>query len=104
MSTAYTNAVGAYGSDDEVTDTYTYAAFPLGTYREEDGVGYRFSVMDDGATAAVVGRRAYFTGADFTVTATIANGTRLSAGDFVSVIPTSGYGWIKVKGAKFLTE
>lgn len=103
MPTAYTNSVIAFNSDNEVTDTYTIQAYPLGSYREEDGIGYRFVKMNAGVTAAVVGRKAYATSTDFVVTATIGDGTLGSPGDFVSVIPSSGYGWIKVKGANFLT-
>lgn len=103
MPTAYTNSVASYGGDEEVTDTYTTPRFPLGSYREEDGVGYRFVILDAGATAAVVGRFAYATSTAHTATATLANGDRGALGVFVSVIPASGYGWIKVRGTTFGT-
>ena len=101
MAIAYTNAVASYGGDEEVTDLYTFAAFPLGSYREEDGAGYRFVAMDDGATAAIVGKHAFATATANTVTATQANAVRGAIGKFVSIIPASNYGWVKVHGTKF---
>ncbi len=103
MATRYTNSIVSYGSDNEVTDVFTSEEVPLGTYREEDGVGYVFVKLNAGATAAVAGRFAWATGTAFTVTATIDEGTRGAVGEFVSVIPTSGYGWVKVKGSVFGT-
>src|SRR5919108_6179488 len=88
---------GATGSG--LTATYNYAAYPLGQYREENGVGYRFVKMDAGATAAVAKRLAYHVDGTFKVTATVANSAQgAEAGVFVSVIPASNYGWIAVSG------
>lgn len=101
MPTNYTRAAatGVFGSDDELTDLYTTEKFPLGSYREEDGKGYRFVKLDAGATAAAVGNLAYFTTTAWNVTATAANtASGCEAGVFISVIAASGYGWIQTWG------
>lgn len=107
---AYTNSVIAFGDDDEVTDTYLYQAFPLGTYREQDGKGYRFVQFDNGSgnVASVAGNLAYLVGVVDTnalltgrwvvtmdVSDTSPNKVR---GVFAAVIADGSFGWIQTKG------
>lgn len=105
---AYTNSVISFGDDDAVTDVYTYQAFPLGLYREEDGKGYRFVKFDNGQgnVAAIAGNLAFrFTSTDadtddyWTVTMDLTDASRNEvAGVFAAVIADGGYGWLQVKG------
>lgn len=103
MATFYTNTPMAFGDDDAVTDVYTYQAFPLGMYREEDGKGYRFVQYDNGTgnLACVAGKLAYFfadTGT-FVVTMDVSDSDRNKVrGVFAAVIADQGYGWIQTKG------
>jgi len=105
---AYTNSVISFGDDDQVTDTYTYQAFPLGLYREEDGKGYRFVKYDNGSgdVASVAGNLAYrindtTTLADvWEVTMDVSDTSRNKVcGVFAAVIADGSYGWIQTKGA-----
>jgi hypothetical protein len=103
MANFYTNAPMVFGSDDEITDVYTVQAFPLGTYREQDGKGYRFVKFDNGAgnVASVAGNLAYSIDADtpYEVTMDVSDSDRnLVRGVFTAVIADAGYGWIQTMG------
>lgn len=103
MATFYTNTPMAFGSDDEVTDVYTVRQFPLGTYREEDGKGYRFVKYDNGTgnLTCVAGNIAYTIDSDtpYEVTMDVSDSDRnLARGVFAAVIADGGYGWIQTKG------
>lgn len=101
MPTYYTNSVLAFGDDDAVTDTYTYQAFPMGLYREEDGKGYRFVKFDNGTgnVAAAANNLCYLlTPASWIVTSDESDATGVAFGAFVSVIADGSYGWVQTKG------
>lgn len=107
---AYTRSSISYGDDDLVTTAYTYQAFPLGLYREEDGKGYRFVQFDNGTgnVACISRSLAYLVGTVDTnalvtgrwvvtmdVSDTIPNKVR---GVFASLIADAGFGWIQTRG------
>ncbi len=115
MATFYTNSVMAFGDDDAVTDVYTYQAFPLGLYREEDGRGYRFVQFSNGSgdVASAANGLAYTLNDVNTVVAdtgywevtsdqsdTSVNKVR---GVFTAVIADAGFGWIQTKGPCVVT-
>ena len=89
---------------DLVTDVRTSTEGPthtIGTYREEDGKGYRYvsSEGGTGAVATVAGYLAYFTGTTYDVTMDVSDSDRnLVAGVYLSVIADEGYGWIQTFG------
>lgn len=91
---------------DLVTDVRTSTDGPLyvvGTYREENGKGYRYVKMETGtgAVAAVAGNLAYIHAAadPWDVTMDVSDSDRnLVAGVFQSVIADEGFGWIQTRG------
>ena len=100
----YTNLSNqVFGPDDEVTDVYTIQKFPMGTYREEDGKGYRFGQFDNGTgnlTAAANLLVYHFadTGT-FVFTTDVSDSDRNKVrGVLVSVPADQGYMWIQTKG------
>ncbi len=102
MATFYTNCNASFGDDDAVTDTYTYQAFPLGMYREEDGKGYRFGKVSD-ADVAVTNGSVVFSLAPatsmWTVTADISDSVaNLVVGVAVATVANGSYGWFQTKG------
>lgn len=103
MATYYTNAVLAFGSDDEVTDVYTVQKFPLGTYREEDGKGYRFVKLNDADVTVAANKLLYHVGGTsataYVVTQDVSDSDRnLVIGVAQGVITNGGYGWAQTKG------
>lgn len=94
---------------DAVTDTYTStqgAKWTLGSYREENGKGYRFVKYNAGtaALAAVAGYICYTYSTPsepFSVTRDLsdaAGDTNGVMGVLLSVIPDAGFGWIQTRG------
>lgn len=84
--------------------------FPLGTYREEDGLGYRYVKFDNGSgnVASVDGKLAYHfadTVADYwTVTMDVSDTDRNKVcGVFTAVIADGGFGWLQTKGPDTVT-
>lgn len=98
--------MNSFEFSDAVTDTYTStqgAKWTVGTYREENGKGYRFVNFDNGAgnVAAVAANLAYIKSLTdpWVVTMDVSDSDRnLVTGVFLSVIPDLGYGWIQTRG------
>lgn len=89
----------SFGDDDQVTDVYTYAKFPLHLKREEDGKQYTFVKYTAGTATvtAVVGNLVYWTATTGVVVGDESDST-VPAGFLVSVITADGYGWICTEG------
>lgn len=105
MPTNYTQAAatGVFGDDDAITDTYSYEKFPLWSYREEDGKGYRFVQFDNGTgnLTPAAGLIAYFKNATatFVVTTDVSDTDRNKACGVLLGAPTDAYYcWIQTKG------
>jgi hypothetical protein len=109
MATIFnTNANLAFGDDDKVTTVYTYQAFPLGLYREQDGKGYRFVQVDASDVTISVGLLAYLTGVvdtyvittgRWTVSADVSDSIPNKVrGVFISAPVDTGFCWIQTKG------
>lgn len=97
------NTGQAISFGDLITDVGTKRKYPLGTERSQDGDLFVYVGMDAGATAAVVNHLAYHVDGDWTITKTAANTNEsLVAGAFISVIPASGFGWIRRGGRQTL--
>jgi len=111
MANVRTNNNGTVYSD-AVTDTYTStqgAKWTVGSYREENGKGYRFCKFNNGTgnVAAVAGQTAYsVAGADsgsatdpYEVTMDVSDtDMNLVKGVLLAVIPDLGFGWLQTKG------
>ena len=109
---AVTKTGGAFEFDHAVTQTFSSTFVPSsgsgtavakGTYREEDGKGYRFVLFNNGAgnVAAVSGNLAYIRSASdpWDVTMDVSDSDRnLVCGVFLSVPADLGYCWIQTKG------
>ena len=102
MATFYTNSILSFGDDDAVSDTYTYQAFPLGMYREEDGKGYRFAKRSDATIAITAGMCVYSLAPGtsmWTVTADVSDSHANNVvGIAVAAIADGSYGWLQTKG------
>lgn len=102
-ATFYTNANLTFGEDDLVTTVYTAQKFPLGTYREEDGKGYRFVKVNDSTVTVAANKLLYHIGGTaataYVVSQDVSDSDRnLVVGVAQGVIANAGYGWAQTKG------
>jgi hypothetical protein len=100
-ATFYTTASLSYGDDDKVSTAYTYQAFPLYTYREENGSGFRFVKFDASDVAITAGMLVYWKGTtmDGIVTADLSDSTKNQVAGVTNVARADvTFGWIQVKG------
>jgi hypothetical protein len=100
MAISYTRDVLTFDGSNLPSTVYTYQAFPLEQYREEDGLGYRFVKFLNGTgdIAAVAGKLCYAQAASGNVTSDESDQVGAAYGAFVSAPADTNHCWVQVWG------